>query len=109
MTYIVLDEQLEAKVRMGERLTQREEVLVMLRDGHGYGVCGTVFLQAYIPRYSARIGELRKEGWEITKRKCVNLHHNHGRTPPTNRPGPKPKQSHQFEYVLGVPADPTLF
>ncbi len=47
--------------------TQREHVLAALKMGP---VCGTTFLQMFIPRYSARINELRNEGIEISKRPC---------------------------------------
>lgn len=48
-------------------MTQREHVLAALRMGP---VCGTAFLQMFIPRYSARINELRHDGFAITKRAC---------------------------------------
>lgn len=93
---IELDPQLEAKIRMGEELGQRDRVLVMLRDADGLGVCGTTFSDAHIPRYSARIGELRDLGWPIPDaRRCHNPNHWH--------------KTKQFEWVLGEPADPTLF
>jgi hypothetical protein len=38
-------------------------------------VCGTVMLRWYIPRYAARIHELRAEGYEITSRTCkLHIH-----------------------------------
>jgi hypothetical protein len=70
VTYIELDPQLEAKVRMDEKLTGEELVLVMLRDAGTRGVCGTTFLKAYQPRYSARLHALRKRGWNIQRRRC---------------------------------------
>ena len=56
--------------------TQADKVLQMLRDAE-MGVCGTDFLQARIPRYSARILELRKAGHEIENRKCFATSHRH--------------------------------
>ncbi len=95
MTYISLDPQLEAKVRMGEHLRQGERVLVMLRDAGAKGVCGTTFTEERVPRYSARIGELRKAGWDIPKRRC-GLHGYH--------------TTAQWVWVLAAPGeDATLF
>lgn len=74
MTYIELDPQLEAKVRMDEKLTGDELVLVMLRDAGPRGVCGTTFLEAYQPRYSARIYNLKKLGWNITEKRRCDMH-----------------------------------
>lgn len=33
-------------------------------------MCGTDFLRMYVPRYSARILELRQAGYEIISRPC---------------------------------------
>ena len=55
-------------------MTQRERVLLMLKAGP---VCGTDFLSAYIPRYSARILELRQQGFLIVNRPCRMEHHGH--------------------------------
>jgi hypothetical protein len=50
-------------------MTQRERVLHMLQTAGERGVTTADFLQAHIPRFSARIGELRKDGHVIeTKR-----------------------------------------
>ena len=40
------------------------------------GVCGTSFLTARVPRYSARISELRKQ-FNITKVPCPYPFHSH--------------------------------
>lgn len=48
-------------------MSQRDRVLLMLKAGP---VCGTDFLRAYIPRYSARILELRQQGHVIIDRPC---------------------------------------
>ena len=56
-------------------LTQRQRILTALRSGP---VCGTTFLRWGIPRYAARIYELRQEGYEITKEVC-RLHDHRSR------------------------------
>jgi hypothetical protein len=48
-------------------MNQRDRVLGALKMGP---VCGTTFLASYIPRYAARILELRKEGYQIITRPC---------------------------------------
>ncbi len=53
--------------------TQRDHVLRRLKVEP---LCGTDFLFLGIPRYSARIYELRKEGHQIIRRTCdKHLHH----------------------------------
>lgn len=49
------------------RMNQRDRVLNMLKAGP---VCGTDLLRAYIPRYSARIYELRQQGHVISSEPC---------------------------------------
>ncbi len=56
--------------------TQTDKVLGMLKE-NDLGVCATTFNREYIPRFSARILELRKQGHEIEKRKCFQTSHNH--------------------------------
>lgn len=46
----------------------------MLRAGP---VCGTDFLRAYIPRFGARIYELRQLGFVVVERPCRMGHHDH--------------------------------
>lgn len=58
--------------------TQRDRVLTMLRTASTFGVCGVEFLDSRIPRYSARIEELRSAGWDVQKRKCDRAGHGHG-------------------------------
>ena len=54
---------------------QRDRILRMLIDAYPDGVCGTVFLKAMMPRYGARIHELRAEGWDIQTERCrVHVH-----------------------------------
>lgn len=67
----------------GRGRTQKEKVLWRIQQGPA---CGTVFLQRHIPRYAARVAELRAEGWNITTRTCENVLHHH--------------VSRQVEYVL---------
>lgn len=49
---------------------QKQRIVDMLRDAGGLGVCGSTFLMAYLPTYSQRIGELRRDGWQITSARC---------------------------------------
>ncbi len=53
--------------------TQRDYVLRWLRVEPQ---CGTEFLNLGIPRYSARIYELRREGHQIIRRTC-DVHYYH--------------------------------
>lgn len=55
-------------------MNQRDKVLSMLRAGP---VCGTDFLRAYIPRFGARIYELRQQGHVVVERPCKFSHHDH--------------------------------
>ena len=57
--------------------TQLDAVVMMLTRSRD-GVCGTDFLRSYVPRYAARIHELRREGWVIDRRPCDR--HEHGST-----------------------------
>lgn len=52
-------------------MNQKERILAQLRKEP---TCGTTFYRWMMPRYSARINELRNEGHQISKRTC-NLHH----------------------------------
>ena len=56
------------------QFTQKEQVLAMLRNGP---VCGTRFLARRIPRYPARIFELKQDGHLISKRRCGDEQHRH--------------------------------
>lgn len=53
-------------------LTQSQRILGALKLGPK---CGTTFLEWRIPRYAARIHELRGQGYAITSEKC--LFHDH--------------------------------
>lgn len=62
--------------------SQRSRILSWLGAGP---VCGTTMLRFHIPRYAARINELRRDGYTIVTRPCQQ---DHGHTTP------------QVEYVL---------
>ena len=58
-------------------MTQNETVLADLRQkarfphGHtGAAVCGSIWLGQYIPRYAARISDLRSAGYKIHSGWC---------------------------------------
>lgn len=48
-------------------MTQKQRILDALRLEPR---CGTTFLEMYMPRYAARIHELRNEGHQIISRPC---------------------------------------
>ena len=54
-------------------MTQKEVIKEMLSDGSW--LCGTVFMQKFIPEFRSRINEIRKEGFIIEARLCQQ--HNH--------------------------------
>jgi hypothetical protein len=57
--------------------TQHERILAMLR-AEPEGVCGVTFLQTYMPTYSQRIGELRRDkGYTIIPIECPYSWHTH--------------------------------
>lgn len=58
------------------RRTRSEQIEHMLRTAGPYGVCGATFLENYIPTYSQRIGELkRNKGLTIRSEPCkVHAH-----------------------------------
>lgn len=70
-------EQVQAKQRMGDELSQRDQVLADLAGAGVDGVCGTMWLAAYIPRYSHYVYTLRKEGYTIRNVDCDSGWHNH--------------------------------
>ena len=71
--------------------SQKETVLYMLQH-NPQGVCGTRLLELHIPRYSARLNELRNGGYPIRRRPCTNEHHRH--------------QGQQFVWYLDTESDP---
>lgn len=48
-------------------MTQRDRTLMLLQRAGSEGVSTAAFLEAYIPRFSARIEELRREGFQIAR------------------------------------------
>ena len=56
------------------RIPQIEQVRNLLLDGW---TCGTDLLAAHMPRYAARIHELKAQGWPIERRRCQNPWHTH--------------------------------
>lgn len=71
-------------MKQTQKQTQTGYILEQLRKRDA--VCGTELLQARIPRYSARILELRAAGYRIVTRPCSKTFHYH--------------DSRQVEYVL---------
>ena len=71
--------------------SQADRVLRMLRENE-LGICGTDFLKVRIPRYSARLKELRNAGHVIENRKCHSHHH----------------QTKQVRYILIPPREHTM-
>ena len=51
-------------------MSQCDRILNLLKDGR---VCGATLLEYRMPRYSARIGELRERGHRIETLKCEHL------------------------------------
>ena len=78
-----------------EALSHKETILMMLQLAGSKGVCGTVFLEEHIARYSGRISELRQDGHGITTRRCENEWHRH--------------KTAQWEFVLDWPTQPSLW
>jgi hypothetical protein len=65
-------------------MNQHDFVLATLKQNKA--VCGTFFLDEHIPRYAARVGELRAQGHNIVTRSCEHPWHSHN--------------TRQIEYVL---------
>ena len=57
--------------------TQAGDVLKMLEDAGV--VCGDAFLRAYMPRYAARILDLRQAGYTINRVPCPYDDHHHSK------------------------------
>jgi hypothetical protein len=53
------------------QMSQKQRLLQALKLGP---VCGTTLLEWHIPRYGARLHELRAEGYEIESKPC-RLHY----------------------------------
>jgi len=56
------------------RPSQKQRVLDTLRNAGPSGVCGTSLLYINIPRYAARIHELRQAGHQIASTQCGDSH-----------------------------------
>ncbi len=65
-------------------MNQRDRILLSLQQNTA--VCGTHFLEDRMPRYSARILELKEQGHNIQTRSCRHPWHTHS--------------SNQIEYLL---------
>lgn len=57
-------------------MTQTERVLAALQES-GTGVCGVTLEDMRIPRYAARIRNLKDKGYRIEKVECPHAHHQH--------------------------------
>lgn len=55
-------------------MSQRRRILRLLETAP---VCGTELLDRHMPRYAARIKELRTDGHNIATRPCQNTLHRH--------------------------------
>jgi hypothetical protein len=78
-------------------MSQNDRVLAMLRRGW---VCGTEFLDERMPRYGARIFDLRRRGFVIVSRWCVNPQHQHRSRQEEWRIIAEPSQGGQLAAVL---------
>jgi hypothetical protein len=55
-------------------MSQKERILTMLEEAGSQGVTGNQFYAAYLPRFAARIKELRDQGYDITTRRIDGNH-----------------------------------
>lgn len=55
-------------------MTQQEKVIAMLEQAGPEGVTSNQFYNAFLPRFSARIHELRSKGFDIRKEPVENGH-----------------------------------
>jgi hypothetical protein len=78
-------------------MSQNDRVLAMLRRGW---VCGTEFLDERMPRYGARIYELRRRGFLIASRPCADPQHRHASRQEQWRIIAEPSQGGQLTAVL---------
>ena len=63
------------RVKRPNRGTQEDRTLTELEKGEW--VCGNVFLNMHMARYSARIYTLRRMGWSIESEPCPTKAHQH--------------------------------
>lgn len=74
----VLKHQEARRIRTEEPApSQIEKIEAALTYSKGSWVCGQSFLQAYIPTYSQRIGEMIVAGAPILRERCSHPGHNH--------------------------------
>ncbi len=64
---LLLDAQIDDYLE-DRRMNQKQRILKALRRDP---VCGTTFLDWRMPRYAARVNELRNEGHQITTTRCT--------------------------------------
>lgn len=82
-------------------MNQRETVLAMLRDAGDRGVTSNEFFASMLPRFSARIHELRNEGHRIEKEPveqghfCYRLTDFRGTIDGHDVTAPDPRSSHR--------------
>ena len=57
------------------KLSQKKTILMEL--SHRRPLCGTWLLRMHMPRYAARINELRAYGHDIETVRCEEPYHNH--------------------------------
>ena len=74
----------ESSLVMPPALTQKEVVLAALRQ-QPQGVCGVWFLDRRMPRYPARIVDLKTDGHSIGRVKCPYPYHTHAKSIATYR------------------------
>ena len=55
-------------------MTQKQIIKEKLSNGEW--ICGTWFMENYIPEFRSRINEIRKEGWAVEARPCSQHAHN---------------------------------
>lgn len=51
------------------RRTQRQRVLALIAESW---TCGTTFLELRLPRATARLHELKRDGYVIQRRRCIS-------------------------------------
>ena len=89
-------------------MTQRESVEFLLRCAGARGVTTGFFLEYRIPRFSARINELRDDGWLIETRRLSDSSHRYTLiSEPLERPAGQPLAApEEARSSAGDEADP---
>ena len=72
-TAITTTAQLKPTPIQGHSQLARVFVMLVTNDA----VCATSFLEAMIPRYGARLLELKRLGWAVGRRRCSRPGHQH--------------------------------